>query len=274
MTDTPNPELVQRLERCEIAAWGDFYRSAPETSRRACAVQLQRVAGASIAIAANVDVLALNRAEGLGLERPATADDIDEILRMYTSAHVPRFFVQLAPSAQPADMVALLENKGFSHYNNWVKLYRDVSPPPYVSTDLEVKLIDATHAAEFGRIVTSCFGWPESMEDWVAALVGRSGWRHFAAFHGSKPVATGSLFVDGDCGWIDFATTLPDYRGRGGQGAILTRRIRDAAELGCSTIVVETAEDRPDKSAPSYRNQIRYGFKVAYVRPNYIYEMK
>ncbi len=52
---------------------------------------------------------------------------------------------------------------------------------------------------------------------------------------------------------------------------MLARRIRDAAEAGCEMLVVETAEDRPDKPAPSYRNQLRFGFQVAYVRPNYIY---
>jgi hypothetical protein len=36
-------------------------------------------------------------------------------------------------------------------------------------------------------------------------------------------------------------------------------------------LVVETAEDTPEKGAPSFRNMLRFGFQVAYVRPNFIY---
>jgi predicted acetyltransferase len=34
-------------------------------------------------------------------------------------------------------------------------------------------------------------------------------------------------------GTLAGAATLPEYRGRGAQGALMARRMRDAAELGC-----------------------------------------
>jgi hypothetical protein len=54
---------------------------------------------------------------------------------------------------------------------------------------------------------------------------------------------------------------------------LLARRITDAADLGCRRLVVETAEDTPKKDAPSFRNMLRFGFQVAYVRPNYIFSL-
>ena len=78
MTETRDPELVRRLERCEMAAWGDWFRAASNSSRLACGIQIEEAVGATAVVAANIDVLALNRVTGLGLERPATAADIDE----------------------------------------------------------------------------------------------------------------------------------------------------------------------------------------------------
>jgi len=94
------------------------------------------------------------------------------------------------------------------------------------------------------------------------------------AFDGETPVATGAVYIRGQFGWIDFASTLPQYRGRGAQAALVERRIRDAAEWECRWLIVETAEEKPDHPAPSYRNMVRYGFKVAYARPNYLFKFE
>jgi GNAT superfamily N-acetyltransferase len=272
VTTHSDESLVRRLERTEIAAWGDFYRAASPASAAACGLGLLEDDRAVAVRATAADVLGLNRVVGLGLEKPVSAAAIERLIEFFVGARVPRFFVQVSPTAAAADLGELLSANGFRHYNNWVKFYRDTSQPPPVSTDLTIRTIDEHEAQAFGRIVASCFDWPEPAASWVADTVGRDGWRHYMAFDGAKPAATGALYVSAGLGWIDFATTLPEYRGHGAQSALLAQRIRDAAELGCEGLVVETAEDRPEKPAPSYRNQIRFGFEVAYVRPNYIYE--
>ena len=47
-------------------------------------------------------------------------------------------------------------------------------------------------------------------------------------------------------------------------------RLDLARSLGCDAVVVETAEQTADHSAPSYRNMIRFGFTEAYFRQNYL----
>jgi GNAT superfamily N-acetyltransferase len=147
-----------------------------------------------------------------------------------------------------------------------------VDDPPEVDTDLRIEQIGGGDADAFAMIVAQCLDWPETVGPWVALTVGRPGWKHYIAFDGSKPAATSALYVSGDFAWLDFASTMPDYRGRGAQSALIARRIRDAAELGCSHLVVETAEQTPDHPAPSYRNIVRFGFREAYKRANYIFE--
>jgi len=269
--DSSITKNTKGFERSEADAWIDMVRSAPAEAIEACGARSFEVGGASIAIASGVDVLAFNRVLGAGLDEPVTGEILDEIIARYDAAGVGRFFVQPAPAAAPSSLPGLLVERRFCHYNNWVKLYRGVEEPPEVQTDLRIEVIDDRHAGEFASIVTGAFEWPERIRPWLAALVGRPGWRHYLAFDGGKPAATGAMFTgDGWC-WKDFAATLPDCRSRGAQQALLARSIDDAASMGCHTLVLETAEDKPDRPSPSYRNVVRFGFKTAYLRPNYLF---
>ncbi len=263
--------LAAHLEGVEVAAWSDFCRAATPEAITACGIALADDASVSASTASKIDVLAFNRVVGLGMSEAASEERIDELGWYYRRRKVRRFFVQVCPTAAPGDIPSWLEKRGFHHYNNWVKLWRGVEPCPPVESDLRVRRIGKTHAASFARILVTSFEWPRPLESWVAQMVGRPGWRHYMAFDREAPAATAALFVDGENGWIDFASTLPEYRGRGAQGILVEQRIRDAAEMGCKRLVVETAEEKPGHSAPSYRNMRRLGFETAYIRPNYIY---
>ena len=87
----------------------------------------------------------------------------------------------------------------------------------------------------------------------------------------AEPVAAGALFLKDGLGWLGLGSTLPTHRGRGGQGAILARRIAEAIDAGARGLVIETGQPEPGEESkhPSYRNIHRAGFEVAYVRMNY-----
>ncbi|UCE25126.1 MAG: GNAT family N-acetyltransferase [Candidatus Zixiibacteriota bacterium] len=263
-------DLSAQLERTEVEAWSDFCSAAPRDAVETCGLRLTQTESSCFSIVPCVDTLAFNRVIGLGATEPVTDNVLDRAISLYEQADVGRFFIQLIPDALTPEVKRLLKKKGFQHYNNWVKLYRDTIPMPPVDTDLRVEEISTSEASVFANILINSFEWSEILQSWVEKTVGRPGWRHYMAFDGNTPVATGALYVAGQFGWIDFASTLPSARGRGAQSALLELRVADAAREGCKWLVVETAEDTPQKPAPSFRNMIRHGFQVAYVRPNYI----
>jgi len=265
---------VVGFEKCEMAAWGDFLRSAPDDVVRGMGVRVDDVNGAVLGSVASADILAFNRVVGIGIEYPATPDMIDDIIGVFEASGVRRFFIQVSPAARPPELRVWLEGKGFTHYNNWVRLSRGTGNIPEFECDLEVREIGPEEALTFGGIVRESFEWPEGMQRVIAGAVGRPGWHHYMAHDGDTPAATAAHFVHGEVAWIDFAATLPEFRGRSAQKALVARRIRDAAAEGCRMITVETAEQRPDHDAPSYRNMLKMGFKEAYLRPNYIWESR
>lgn len=268
------PALIKELEQSEFRAWVALYRSAPAAAVNACGIGIKEFGPATALWMSRVDVLACNRVLGLGLEGAPDAKQVEEIVASYELALVPRFFVQLAPGVAAGPTIERVEGAGFVHYNNWVRLVRDVSPPGPAPTDLRIEEVKTPHAKLFGDTLCQGFGWNPELALPVAALVGTPGWKFYLAFDGDRPMGTAALAINGQVGWLSFASTLPEARGHGSQSALVARRILDAKAAGCKILSVETSEETPAKEAPSYRNILRSGFEVAYVRPNYLYRFE
>ncbi len=265
-------DLISVLESMDAASAAAFAGVLPPREADLLGVQTRRVGGGLAIMAHRIDVLMFNRVIGLGLETPASTEVIDELIAWYREAGTPRFFVQMAPGTQPSLLPEWLRSRGLFHYNNWVKLTRTTEDQPRIVTDLTVERIGAGRSHEFAAIVARGFGLPDATRPWISATVGRPAWRQYLALDDGVPVAGGALYVEGSAGWLGFAATDPAHRGRGAQSALLARRIADAKSLGVKRLVVETAEDKTDRRAPSFHNLRRLGFELAYVRPNYLWK--
>ncbi|MCB9276967.1 MAG: GNAT family N-acetyltransferase [Lewinellaceae bacterium] len=258
------------MENQEISYFSEHYRALPRGVATRLGVAAHTLGQGTALIVSDVDVLAFNRVIGLGLDAPATEAQLDELTGLYEAAGTSRFFIQLSKIAERPALLHLLEAKGFSHYNNWAKLYRRVQPLPEIQTGLRAATIGAGSRDTFADVILRSFQWPEALRPLLANPVGRPGWKHYLAYDGQEPVAAAALFMRGKLASLAFAATLPEYRGRGVQQALIARRLRDAYEAGCRWAVAETAEDRPERPAASYRNMRRMGFELAYLRPNYL----
>ena len=179
---------------------------------------------ACVSLARNIDILGFNRVIGLGLFQTASEQMVDDIISKYKTAGIKRFFIQIHPEAAPPKLKEWFESRKIHHYNNWVKLYRGVEDPPDTETELEIREVqDKDEVDRFGEIITLSFDWPAEMRQWFENLVGRKCWKTYLAFDGDKAVAAASMYVKDDCGWLSFASTLPDYRGKGAQTALIAR---------------------------------------------------
>lgn len=266
------PRAIARLERVELDAWRDLYGAVPDQVAAASGLQSHSLSDALVEICATVDVLAFNRVIGLGIVRPARPEDLDRAIELFRGAGVRRFFVQVAPTAEPPELIEWIEERGMLHYNNWARLCRTTENPPSYDGSLVVREVGLEESSEFRTIIESAFGWPDAATHWVDASFGREGWHHYIAYDDEEPIATAVLYSNGEAGWLSFAATLSTHEGRGAQTALIARRVRDAAELGIAELSVETAEDLPTKPSQSNRNLRRLGFELAYLRRNYLWK--
>jgi ribosomal protein S18 acetylase RimI-like enzyme len=90
-------------------------------------------------------------------------------------------------------------------------------------------------------------------------------WRCYVALVGGEVAAGGALFVADGVGVLAAAGTLPAFRGRGAQTALLRRRIADAGAAGCDLVVCSAVP-----GSVSQRNQERVGLRTAYTRVTWV----
>lgn len=261
---------TRHAERAEMEALASMTLQAPPAIAGDLGLHLVADEGVLMTLATNADVLALNRIVGIGVGQAAKSEQLARLIRIARECGTKRLFVQVTPSHEPSALVEWVEAEGGRPYNRWVRLWRDLGTLPEVSTDLLVRRIGSADAPRAGEIVAESFNMPMELAPWFASVVGRPGWTHFGAFDGSDLVGTAGLYTSRTVGWLGFAATLPAYRGHGVQGALIRSRLELAREQACDSVVVETAEQTAEHSAPSYRNMIRYGFTEAYFRQNYL----
>jgi len=215
------------------------------------------------------DSAMLNRAVGLGAERPATEADVDAVLAAFGERVT--FYVSVAPDAEPRELLpAWLHERGLEPGWGWMSFRRGLDVPETRATPLRPDEVRSPEqAAEFARIVRIGYDLPEATE---AALsrVTESGWRCWLALDGDEPASAAGMFVSEGAAYLGFAATLPEHRGEGAQNVLLAERIRVAGELGCDVVLSETGELREDRPSSSYRNLLRTGFEEVVVTANWL----
>jgi GNAT superfamily N-acetyltransferase len=260
-----------RAEGAERAALADLHIAASPDLRESLGLDLEEVGGAVVSIARRHPTILVNRTVGLGLAQPTNREDVDAIVDRYRGAGVGRYFLQLDPAATPEELPEWLGDAGLEPYNRaWAKFKRGAEPVPAPRSDLEVREIGAGHAREFGRIAAAGFELDDAWIPVLAGLVGRDGWHVYMSFDGDQPAGCGAMRIHGGVGWLDWAATLPEFRRRGSQGAVITRRISDGRTLGCDSFATSTGEAVKGDAQHSYRNIERYGFRRTHARANWV----
>lgn len=269
MTSKTSPDaaaLARAADAIEALAFSDLFAALPSALQPRLGLQVRKVAGATALLARGLPTSMFNRVIGLGLERPATEADIDALMAAFQQAGGQPWWLHCSPDAQPQDLPQRLLARGFTvpARRSWAKVMRNDSPPPVIATDLQIEPATEATLAETAAAITQAFGMPSFMPTWIAALYGRPGWTVYTVKDAAGTVGGGCLFVDGDIAWLGMGGVLDSHRRRGGQGALMARRIADAIAAGCHRIATETGEPIGDEPNPSLANMFRCGFvKVA-----------
>lgn len=263
-------EITRLVELTEAAAYAEWITASSEQTTTQLGLRCRQLGSATALIMSELDVSLFNRVLGVGVVEPATEELIDHISALY-AAPGNSFVVPVAPTAQPSAVVNWLEQRGIKRRGNWVKLYRGNNAPPEIPTDLRIATIGSESAEAFAHIGLAAFEVPPDLKPLVIAILDRPSWHNYLAFDGDTPVGAASLFVRDGVGWLGYGSTLPSHRRRGAQGALMVQRLRDGIEMGCEWFVTETGEDTLANPNPSYHNMLRTGFRLAYVRPNYVH---
>jgi hypothetical protein len=257
-------ELARRVDRAEI----DFcaratMQGAPD------AATLERGGGLAVYGAPGSPV---NKVLGLGLGVEVTDDDLDAVEQFYAERGCP-VQIELCPLASP-DLAPRLTKRGYilQAFENELARPAPVDPVQSPSgADISVEVGAAERP--WLQIVSEGFAVPDRAmsaqplpRDAVTAIgdVMRQFFhpdvvRYVAHVDGHSAAAAMSFIKDGVLGIFGTAT-LPMFRRRGLQGAIVARAINDAR--GKADLIMATTEP----GSVSQRTFERLGFRVIYTR--------
>lgn len=262
---------AQRADAIEALAFGDLYAALPAALQPGLGLQVREQAGATLLLAPGLPSAMFNRVIGLGVAQPAEDADIEALLSAYREAGGQPWWLHWSPFGRPDDMPQHLLGRGFTvpSRRSWAKVMRGTAAAPVIPTELQVAPATADTLADTTAAITQAFGMPPFMPAWISALHGRPRWQVYTVKDAGRPVGGGCLFIDGDTAWLGMGAVLESHRRRGGQGALMARRIADALAAGCRYIVTETGEPVGDEPNPSLANMFRCGFVTVASRLNF-----
>jgi hypothetical protein len=199
-----------------------------------------------------------NKVRGLSL---ADRDTLGELVAFYreTGQHLR---VELWAQDDVPELRRLLQAEGLAPSTVTVALSAPSGPAPPHSTGVQVAQVDGTDERYLEVLVDGYLVPPEArdLRRMLATEHSTPGLRRYLATVDGRPAAAAALFPHGGSSVLVGAATLPMFRRRGTQSALIGRRLSDAS--GTSSTVVVTAV----KESASHANLERLGFTVRNVR--------
>lgn len=255
-------KLQIALEQIDADSWEELCRAVPGEVAQAVQLSVARQGNVVISHCLVADAPLGNRAIALGLRAPCTREEILTLAARFKSTGMKNFALQISPHARPAAIEEWLAEAELILRGYSVKLVRDNAPLQLAAGD--VRLVAPGDKALFGDVSARGFGRPPIIAHWMGATVGLPRWRHYLAYVNDEPAGAAAMYVDGDVAWLGIGSTLPEFRRRGVQQALIARRIADGLQLGIRHFVAET-----ESFNVSCQNLMRSGFVCAYERPHY-----
>jgi GNAT superfamily N-acetyltransferase len=258
-----NRDLSLRLERAEGHASAQFAAARKRLFPESGAEQIE-YAGANV-VFDGIDS-PVTQTFGLGLFEALTADSLDVIERFFLDRGAPVFH-EVSPFVGAAAL-DLLCRRNYRPIEISSVLYQPLrlQPAAIHNPAIGVHVITSEEAELWTKI--NSLGWGEEHPELIdflqqtsRTLLAREHAACFLASIDNQPAAAGALTMYQGVGLLAGAATVPEFRRRGLQAALLESRLRYAAEQGCDLAMMVA-----EIGSNSQRNAERKGFKIAYTR--------
>jgi GNAT superfamily N-acetyltransferase len=205
----------------------------------------------------------------LGLAGPVGADTLERLEAFFDERGAEPLH-EISPLAEPALLFELLPARGYRPVEltsvTYQPLGRAALSLPGDPPEVRVRPIEPGEERWWAG--TAAAGWASEGAELGAFVrelgevtASSDGTTSFVAEAGGQAIAAASLSIRDGVALLAGASTRPEWRGRGAQGALLRARLRHAAERGCDLAMMGALP-----GSASQRNAERQGFRIAYTR--------
>ena len=253
-------------ERVEIKAFLDLFRSAPRSLITDAALAYLSIEDGCAVSLPFAPPIGLNRI--LGLRDVA---NLEKAVRWFDGrGGTPR--LQIDENAASAEVLEWIADRRMAKSGPaWVKLTcLAPSSPMLWNEKIDVRVAGAGEAKLFAELMCEGFGFSKSLAPFWAGIVGKPEWTCLVAYLDEVPAGTGIMYAADGYAWLGGGATIPAFRNRGVQTALIRARMNLGTEQGVKVFAVETAEPESGKYGVSFENVVKAGFRQVYVRQNYL----
>jgi GNAT superfamily N-acetyltransferase len=262
-------ELARRLEATDALAGVEFARSWARLNSFTGEVALPVAGG--LASFAGIDS-PVTQAFGLGLNGPVTEADMVAMEEFYR-AHDSAVNIETCPLADPS-LLKLLTDRSYrliEYSNVFVRELtgEDKRGWPDPSSAVHVRRPAGDEAETYSLVVAkSFFENTEITSEFIDIFTScfyAAGSFFFLAELDGVAAGGGMMSIHQGVTSLGGAGTLPEFRNRGVQNALLLARLAQAVESGCDLAMVAASP-----GSGSQRNIERHGFRVVYTRTKWL----
>jgi GNAT superfamily N-acetyltransferase len=203
---------------------------------------------------------------GLGLAGAPSDDALAEIEAFFAERGA-EVFHEVSPLAD-ASLLPRLGDRGYRPVELTSVMHQPIAGAALDDTAPALRVRPIAPGEEAAWADTAARGWAteaagleEFMRGFGRVSARSAGTTCFLAESGGEPVAAAALSMHAGVALLAGASTRPEWRGRGAQGALLRARLRHAADAGCDLAMMGAAP-----GSASQRNAERQGFRIAYTR--------
>ena len=246
------PVTVQRLEAVEAASARRMVELTPG------AAGLEAIGGFAAYMGAGSP---LTHALGMGMNGTVTTEDLDRVQAFYDARECDAV-LELCPLAD-ASLLAVTQASGYRivQFENLLVASLAAAPPePGIKS---IRRIGEDEHGSWAHLMARAFFSRDEVTAEEAAIgvsIARLGGSYIAEADG-LPVATGAMWIHDEIAFLMCDGTLPGFRGRGLQQALIQRRLIDAMAAGARHAMASTLVN-----SGSQANYVRQGFRVVYTK--------
>lgn len=212
----------------------------------------------------------VNRAMGVGLD-PEPAVDLEEIERFFDEHHVTPA-IEVSAWTDPS-VIGQLNDRSYAL--GWFRSMFAVDLASWpdggpVATPTSASIAVTAAAPDDLAIWQKMLADGNEIadptarrisDDFAVTMWNTPGTHHHLARTGGETVGCGSIHLVDEMAWMGGMATLPAWRGRGVQAALIDHRLRLARSLGCKFALATAAT-----AGVSARNLTRHGFQLTHTQ--------
>ena len=208
-----------------------------------------------------------NRAMGLGLHAPVSPEDIERLEAFYAERGAPSEIEIASTVGRP--LIQLLNQRGY-RLTRFRNIYAQAlrgretagGEPDETLAAVDTQEVDASMTSEWSGILLDGFGYTDDADRqrvalWNRMLRSRPEVVAVIAAIDGQSVGSASVMILGTTAVLGGATTLPAFRRRGVQRALIEARLSLASRTGCELAIITA-----DPASSSGRNAERSGFQL------------